>query len=350
MLTPSMRPWGAACLVAVCIAAAALARPLRYAVDGLSMAPGLVPGDVVVTDLFPRLTSSRAPRRFERWIVHAPDGTPAIKRLIGLPGEHVSIREGDLVIDGRRIVVPPPILAETASAVPGTERFMGGRDRGLREHAVDPGVVFDDAVFAPTERRLLLPVKDVGLAAVVRIHAHGGHDHGPPPALWVRVGDGVIGWRPPGPGRFAVAAGRLDGHLVGACWRCPAGGGKAAHRSCLPAGLPDVWQVERPWPEVSPTDDAADAAAAARLAVCIGGAPTAGGHEPTADDAAEGEIEEFIVWRDVLWRPAADGGDEWRLGPDACFVLGDFPSGSRDSRHWGPLARGALRAAVTGPR
>jgi type IV secretory pathway protease TraF len=30
---------------------------------------------------------------------------------------------------------------------------------------------------------------------------------------------------------------------------------------------------------------------------------------------------------------------EWRLGPDEFFVLGDFPSASRDSRHWGPLGR-----------
>jgi len=338
MLTPSTRPWGAVCLVAVGIAAAAAARPLRYSVEGLSMAPGLLPGDVVVTEWFPRLPSGRAPRRFDRWIVRAPDGTAAIKRLIGLPGEHVSIREGDLSIDGRSVVVPPQILAETASLVLPSSDPSGGPCR----HDVAPAIVYDDAAFAPTERRLLLPVRDVGLAAVVRMA-----DHSPTPSLRARVGRCVIGWRPPSAGRFAVVAGRLDGHVVAACWRCQDDGGKAAHRSCLPAGMPKAWQVERPWPEEGPTDAAIDADAAARLAVWIGDDPPVGGREPAAAGAATGAIEEFVVWRDVLHRPAADGREDWRLGPDEHFLLGDFPSGSRDSRHWGPLHRSALSAAVS---
>jgi type IV secretory pathway protease TraF len=58
-------------------------------------------------------------------------------------------------------------------------------------------------------------------------------------------------------------------------------------------------------------------------------------------------IELIVVWRDILHRTAADGVPEWRLGPDAYFVLGDFPSGSRDSRHWGPLKRSSLRSPAT---
>jgi hypothetical protein len=58
---------------------------------------------------------------------------------------------------------------------------------------------------------------------------------------------------------------------------------------------------------------------------------------------AETLIERVTVWRDILHRPAADGVVEWRVGSDAFFVFGDFPSGSRDSRHWGPLGRGMLR-------
>jgi type IV secretory pathway protease TraF len=340
MLTPATRPWAAVCLVAVGITAAAVARPLRYSVEGLSMAPGLLPGDVVVTESFPGVTLGREPRRFERWVLRAPDGTAAIKRVAGLPGELVSIREGDLSIDGRRIVVPPPILAETASVVPAVAPTAADAPDRPRRHAVAPGVVFDDAAFAPTERRLLLPVRDVGLAAVVRMR-----DRSPTQSLRARVGGCTVGWRPPSAGRFAVVAGRLDGHVVAACWRCPEGGGAAAGRSCLPAGLPAAWQVERPWPETSPTDAATDADAAPPLAVWIE-SPPPGHNEPTSDDHA-GDIEAFIVWRDVLHRPAADGREEWRLGPDEHFLLGDFPSGSRDSRHWGPLRRRALSAAVS---
>jgi hypothetical protein len=54
-----------------------LARALRYAVAGLSMAAGLGPDDVVVTASFPRLTIGRAPRRFERRVVRGdfPSGS-----------------------------------------------------------------------------------------------------------------------------------------------------------------------------------------------------------------------------------------------------------------------------------
>jgi type IV secretory pathway protease TraF len=59
---------------------------------------------------------------------------------------------------------------------------------------------------------------------------------------------------------------------------------------------------------------------------------------------ADAMIEQMAVWRDILHRPAADGVVEWRLQSNAYFVLGDFPSGSRDSRHWGPLDRRMLRS------
>jgi type IV secretory pathway protease TraF len=61
-----------------------------------------------------------------------------------------------------------------------------------------------------------------------------------------------------------------------------------------------------------------------------------------AIEGTDAMIERMAVWRDILHRPAADGMVEWRLGSHAFLVLGDFPSGSRDSRHWGPLGRSAL--------
>jgi hypothetical protein len=73
---------------------------------------------------------------------------------------------------------------------------------------------------------------------------------------------------------------------------------------------------------------------------------------PVDRGAADAMIDRVAVWRDILHRPAADGVVEWRLGTDQAFVLGDFPSGSRDSRHWGPLSRDLFRsraARVTQP-
>jgi type IV secretory pathway protease TraF len=65
---------------------------------------------------------------------------------------------------------------------------------------------------------------------------------------------------------------------------------------------------------------------------------------PVGPNDTDVMIERMAVWRDILHRPAADGVVEWRLGSHAFFVLGDFPSGSRDSRRWGPLGRSMLRS------
>jgi type IV secretory pathway protease TraF len=34
------------------------------------------------------------------------------------------------------------------------------------------------------------------------------------------------------------------------------------------------------------------------------------------------------------------------MGSGEVFVVGDFPAGSRDSRHWGPLPTAALRHRI----
>ena len=86
---------------------AVLLPPARYEVDGVSMAPGLLPGDVVTTGFLPATDRFRRPQRGERWLLTAPDGTRAIKRVVGLPGETVSIRDGDLAIGGRTVLATP---------------------------------------------------------------------------------------------------------------------------------------------------------------------------------------------------------------------------------------------------
>ncbi len=96
---------------------AILARPWQWTVDGLSMAPGLMPGDTVETAPFPLLDALRPPRRFDRFIVRAPDGAIGVKRLVGLPGERVGITDGDLAIEGDAVLTPPQVLAEVALPV-----------------------------------------------------------------------------------------------------------------------------------------------------------------------------------------------------------------------------------------
>jgi len=308
-----------------------LALPVRFVVDGVSMAPGLLPGDVVASGWFPALDRLRRVRRWERWITTAPDGTPAIKRVVGLPGETIAIRDGDLTVAGRILLTPPPVLAEVASTVPDAPVVSAGDDPADApwQRAVSLPVVLDDAAFAPAERRLLLPVHDVGMAAVLRLPEPPGV--GGAVRMQARVGDHVVRWRLGAAGRVALVAGRLDGHLVAAAWPIGAEDSwPAGNRFVLPPRPPQAWDVARPWPDATPDQDGRSTTLG--LSITIAGIPLAG---PRAD----GIIERLAVWRDTLQRPAADGVVEWRLAPDAFFVLGDFPSGSLDSRHWGPLAR-----------
>ncbi len=321
-----------ATVVVILCGLAVFAPPSRYEVDGLSMAPGLLPGDVVTTGWFPSLDRLRQPRRHERWILTSPDGSPAIKRVVGLPGETVSIRDGDLAIGGQTVLKPPPMLAELASAV-NEATIVAASDAaadGRWQRTVSLSTVLDDAAFAPEERRMLLPVRDVGLAAVIHL-PESPADHTAVRVL-ARVGGFVVPWRLKASGRYAVVAGRLDGHVVGAAWPIADTDGRQERAHfCLPPPVPMAWDVVRPWTD-DVTIDVDDMPPSLGLSLTSAGSTMSCG-------AADAMIERIVVWRDILHRPAADGMVEWRLGPDVFFVLGDFSSGSRDSRHWGPLDR-----------
>jgi signal peptidase I len=74
-----------------------------------SMAPALQGDNARTGDrvLFEKWTGRfRAPRRWEIYQFHTAEGLTVAKRVVGLPGEHVSLREGALCIDGKPIPVP----------------------------------------------------------------------------------------------------------------------------------------------------------------------------------------------------------------------------------------------------
>jgi hypothetical protein len=307
---------------AVALAVAALAcLPVRYVVEGVSMAPGLKAGDVVRSGWFPLGDRWRRPQRFERWVVAATDGR-AIKRVAGLPGEQVTIGDGDLVIDGRTVLKGPRLLAGMGCDATDGASPPGGRPGdGLWSAA--PREVLDDSGMERVRSHVLLPVRDVGVAAVVRVREL-------PPAgfvrVRVRVGPRVVPWRLTATGRHALVAGRLDGHLVAAAWRLPAAPAADAGRSCLPADPPQRWQITAPWP----IDHGAESTSP-QLAIRFDAPP----HMVS--------LERAWLWRDVLYRPGANGGHSWSLGPDECFLLGDHPVMSSDSRQWGTISLGRLR-------
>jgi signal peptidase I len=316
--------------VAAAVVGGLVAAPRRYEVDGVSMGPGLLPGDVVTTGWLPTLDRWRSPARFDRWIVRLPDGSTGLKRMVGLPGERVAIVAGDLVIDGQAVLKGPQLLATMGSLV----EMPSPQPEDSASWSLPPATILDDTAFASGEAsRLLLPVHDAGFAAEIDVPAAAAGAR-----IKASAGPLAATWRLTSPGRYAVVAGRLDGQAVAAAWPLPAGSIAAGvARICLPPTPPEAWDVARPWPgRGDRLPEGGERSPSLSLAVFAARSGPAG-------------IVRITLWRDILYRPAADGVAAWTIGAGEVFALGDFPSGSRDSRHFGPLAVSALRHRVRAP-
>jgi signal peptidase I len=99
-----------------------------YVVPSSSMAPTIEPGDRFCVDERTGIT----PNRGELWIFAMPPsglGVPglAIKRVIGLPGETISVEDGQVRIDGKKIDEPylsGPITYTLPARILGPEEFF----------------------------------------------------------------------------------------------------------------------------------------------------------------------------------------------------------------------------------
>lgn len=327
----SVRRSGTAVAILLLVCLVVLGPPRRFEVQGVSMAPGLMPGDVVRSRWFPGRDRFVTPRRFDCWVLRTGDAggpagdVPILKRVVGLPGEEVSLVDGDVAVAGRAMLKNPATLARVAVPLDGAA--AQGTPRAWERPT---GEVLDDVDAPMNQPHELLPVRDVGLAAVIDVTTM-------PAAGSVRlraeVDAAVMSWRLRTAGRYGCVAGRLDGHLVAVCWPLPPADPRTSDRSCLPARPPSTWQVARDWPQSKAGQDDV----APRLAIRLDGPP----------DAC---LARVTAWRDVLYRPTLNGMASWRPRIGEVVVLGDFPAASRDSRHWGPVAVADLNCrAFHGP-
>lgn len=310
-------------VVAVCVASWVL-KPQRHMVSGLSMAPTFSPGDIVSSGWCPYIDPYFAPQRFECWFLITPDGTPIIKRLFGLPGETIRFSEGDLTVNDTVVLTPPTVLADIGTFVTDCEAGDGSWQRVFASQ-----VILDDTDFSSEESRRLLPVRDVGLSIEIDT-VNLSH-----PCIQIRVGSQAIEWNLP-PGKFGLVAGRLDGHLVASAWTLNA---FSDPHDCLPlpTNPPRIWQICEHWKQLSDTPETAPT-----LAVRILKNNTLLDVEST-----EKHLKRCAIWRDILHRSLGTDSTGWVIGPREVFVLGDFPSGSRDCRHWGPLPLSCLSHRIT---
>lgn len=73
-------------------------------VDGDSMMPTLADGDRMVVNKINYKINK--PERFDIVVFHAPENKNYIKRVIGLPGEHISYENDQLYVNGKQISEP----------------------------------------------------------------------------------------------------------------------------------------------------------------------------------------------------------------------------------------------------
>lgn len=95
-----MKPWIPLAALVLALSPLAWVHPLW--IHGHSMEPALKSGDL---GWALRSWTAGTPNRGELWVVDSSDG-PAVKRVVGLPGEQVVIKDGDVWVDGRRIEPP----------------------------------------------------------------------------------------------------------------------------------------------------------------------------------------------------------------------------------------------------
>ncbi|MED3660377.1 signal peptidase I [Ureibacillus sp. FSL K6-8385] len=73
-------------------------------VDGESMMPTLKDGDKMIVNKIGYRFGE--PKRFDIVVFHAPEGKDYIKRVIGLPGEHIEYKDDQLYINGEPVDEP----------------------------------------------------------------------------------------------------------------------------------------------------------------------------------------------------------------------------------------------------
>jgi signal peptidase I len=344
----------------------------------------LEPGDLRSGDrLFVDRTAflRGAPNRWSRVICPLPEDAAAlcVKRVVGLPGERITLSDGDLYVDGEilrkdwDVLSAMAIMVDAGDYQPHTgaaaprwrpdwedsrwrttakgfeidkadpsadpvdpidwlsyhhEQIWRQGDRVARQ----PGPILDDLAYNQNESRALLTVPDVILFC--RLESAGEGE------VCLRASDGRK--------EFVV---RLD--LAGRRGEVREGLAVVTRFD-----LPGSMSLERP-------RTVGLALADCRLQVVVSGVPLVdyrydpadcAGRQPTAEPLAIGavgmplRVSEWVVSRDIYYLPPPGKLEmEGRqLGPDEYWLLGDNTAVSDDSRTWSPHVRMTRDAVVGG--
>ncbi|MEN1678567.1 MAG: signal peptidase I [Planctomycetota bacterium] len=316
-----------------------LLRPV--VVEGVSMAPTL-DGERLLVDRTPT-----SPRRWDVVVARRPDDASrlCVKRVLGLPGERVAFRDGDLWIDGQRVAKPIAVqrkLRVPISSGPSewrpTRNTWGMADGGWSPLDEEQAAVLGFAPSGGWPIRDDLPLNDQvsrQLNAVADAQVTASVSLGGDASVAITIDQAanrLVATIDRNRARLAVASGGDQEQLADASL-----GGARLIEATLSTfdGVPLLAIGGGPvltLPSLPPA-----AVTGISIATAPGGPVT---------------LSDLQVWRDLYYeadprRGLRDSTDEWSLGTEAYFLVGDNQAVSTDSRTWGP-AVGVPRRQLVG--
>jgi type IV secretory pathway protease TraF len=314
------------------------------------------PGQRMLLLKWPRWV--RGPRRWELVALGDPlrASRPLLKRVAGLPGETIEVRDGDVYADNR--LVAKSLAAQRAMAVLVHDARFGSRWRAERgwnrretafDHSAASGSDDYDWLTYRHQRRALGELVESPV-----LNELGYNQFEPPADTLVPVADLMLSLRASevrGAGELAIRAdiGRaaIEVQLRAAARRYVINqdGQRIAEGEC-PEAIASKRGIAI---ELSLFDGQLLLALDGRTAVArpLGSRAADGpGPEPFSIGArGEALVTELRVWRDVYYLPTTGGPT--RLGADEFYMLGDNSLVSIDSRAW-PGGGGLNGEAILG--
>lgn len=328
------------------------------------------PADRVTLDRWPLLR--QGPSRMELVSFPHPEqpGELAVKRVIGLPGEKLAIRRGNLYIDEQLwrknrhefralgVLVhddayrdpegsPWRPLDRDASANSGF-RWIGFEPPAVLNvpEAIASHTITDNDPYNPGANRELHDVLEIRVTGTVKDCAGR--------IAW-QLYDGPIVWQV----EYDAATGDIvlqqvretsrDWERVATEQDVPRTGFTfelATIDDCVWLLLDDQVVLRHPYERPSPPADEAQASdAAGTQRIVHRSLPLA-----IAREQPSTRLDDLRVYRDIYWLDPTGLGTPWSLGralaADEYFLLGDNVPVSTDSRHFGPVRRAELRGVV----